>query len=66
MVAYAGAPQTDPDLLGFATSVDVAFGSAADEIVIDTTNRVIALKIQGNLDEDGVTLKALYSAIKDA
>lgn len=66
MVAYAGAPQTDPDLLGFATSVDVAFGSAGDEIVIDTTNRVIALKIQGNLDEDGVTLKALYSAIKDA
>lgn len=66
MVAYAGTPQTDPDLLGFATSVDVAFGSAGDEIVIDTTNRVIALRIQGNLDENGVTLKALYSAIKDA
>lgn len=66
MAQYTGSPQTDPDLLGFASSVDVAFASATNEIVIDTTNRVIALKIQGNLDKDGVTLKALYSAIKDA
>lgn len=64
MVAYTGSPQTDPDLLGY--SVDVVFGTSTEEIVIDTTNRVIALKIQGNLDEDGVTIKALYSAIKDA
>ena len=66
MAAYGGLPQADPDLLGFASSVDVAFGTATNEIVIDTTNRIIALKVQGNLTSDGATLKAIYSAIKDA
>lgn len=64
MAAYTGVPQTDPNALAF--EVDVAFGSATEEIVIDTTNRVIALKVVGNLTSDGATLKAVYSAVKDA
>jgi hypothetical protein len=64
MTAYTGQPQTDPNLLAF--EVDVAFGLATEEIVIDTTNRIIALKEVGNLGTDGVTLKAFYSAVKDA
>ena len=66
MAAYEGDPQADPDQLSFASSVDVAFGTATNEIVIDTTNRIIALKVLGNLSKDGATLKAIYSAIKDA
>jgi hypothetical protein len=65
MVAYQGLPETDPNALSY--NVDTAFASVtSEEIIIDTTNRVIALKVQGTLDEDGVTLKAFYSAVKDA
>jgi hypothetical protein len=65
MVAYGGLPETDPNALSY--NVDTAFASvSSEEIIIDTTNRVIALKVQGTLDEDGVTLKAFYSAVKDA
>jgi len=66
MAQYTQLPVTDPDDLGFASSVDVAFGSATDEVVIDTTNRIIALKVTGNLTKDGVTIKAFYSKLKDA
>lgn len=65
MADYTGLPEVDPNALSF--NVDTAFASVtSEEIIIDTTNRVIALKIQGTLDKDGVTLKTLYSAIKDA
>lgn len=45
---------TDPDLLTQGTEVD-----------IDTTAKTIALNIAGNLSTDGVTLKALYSFLKE-
>jgi hypothetical protein len=57
----------DPNVLGF--NVDTAYASVtAEDIIIDTTNRVIALKFTAtnNLEFHGVTLKALYSAVKDA
>ena len=57
----------DPNTLAF--NVDTAYASVtAEDIIIDTTNRVIALKFTGtnNLEFHGVTLKALYSAVKDA
>ena len=67
MAAFTGNVITDPNSL--AANVDVAFATASEEIVIDTTNRTIALKedeANGTvLTKDGVTFKALYSAIKD-
>jgi hypothetical protein len=45
---------TDPDDLNQGT-----------EITIDTTGRTIALNLAGNLSEDGVTLQALYSFLKE-
>lgn len=67
MAAFTGNVITDPNSL--AANVDVAFATASEEIVIDTTNRIIALKedeANGTvLTKDGVTFKALYSAIKD-
>ena len=45
---------TDPDLLNQAT-----------EIVIDPTSLTIQLLEAGNLSEDGVTLKAIYSFLKE-
>lgn len=44
----------DPDLLNQGT-----------EVVIDATARTIALLHAGNLNDDGVSLKALYSFIKE-
>jgi len=35
------------------------------EVTIDSTNKTIALHIAGNLSTDGVSLKALYSFIKE-
>jgi hypothetical protein len=45
---------TDPDFLNQGT-----------EVVIDTSARTIQLVIAGNLDTDGVTLKAVYSFLKE-
>lgn len=64
MASYTGTPITDPDSLYY--EVDVAFGSAVEEIVISTTNKTIALKVTGNLGTDGATIKAVYSKLKDA
>ena len=55
---------TDPDQLAY--QVNVAFASATEEIVINTTTRTIALKVTGNLTKDGATIKAVYSKLKDA
>lgn len=55
---------TDPDQLSY--QVNVAFSSATEEIVIDTTTKTIALKVVGNLTKDGATIKAVYSKLKDA
>lgn len=45
---------TDPDLLNQAT-----------EVVIDTTGLTVQLLEAGNLSEDGATLKAVYSFLKE-
>jgi hypothetical protein len=45
---------TDPDLLNQGT-----------EVTINASSRRITLNIAGNLDSDGVTLKALYSFLKE-
>lgn len=45
---------TDPDQLNQAT-----------EVVLNTTNKTIGLSVAGNLSTDGVTLKALYSFLKE-
>lgn len=45
---------TDPDLLNQGT-----------EVVIDTTAKTISLALAGNLSSDGVTLKAIYSFLKE-
>jgi hypothetical protein len=44
----------DPDLLNQGT-----------EVIIDSTSKTIALQNAGNLSDDGVSLKALYSFIKE-
>lgn len=64
MATYTDDPVFDPDELGY--TVDVAFASSAEEIVINTTAKTIALKVQGNLTTDGATIKAVYSKLKDA
>lgn len=45
---------TDPDLL-----------SQGVEVVIDTTAKTVTLDVAGNLSSDGVTLKAIYSFLKE-
>lgn len=45
---------TDPDLLNQGT-----------EVTISTAGKTIALSVAGNLSTDGVTLKALYSFLKE-
>jgi len=35
------------------------------EIVIDTTAKTVKLVVAGNLSEDGVTLKCVYSKLKE-
>lgn len=64
MAAYTSDPIIDPDELGY--TVNVAFASSGEEIVINTTAKTIALKVQGNLTTDGVVVKAVYSKLKDA
>lgn len=64
MAAYTEDPIIDPDELGY--TVDVSFASSTEEIVINTTAKTIALKVQGNLTTDGATIKAVYSKLKDA
>ena len=51
---------TDPDSL-----VDSAADDASTEVDIDTTAKTITLNIAGNLSTDGVTIKALYSFLKE-
>jgi hypothetical protein len=50
----------DPDLLD-----DSAADDGSQEVYINTTAKTIKLNIVGNLSADGVTLKALYSFLKE-
>lgn len=67
-VNYTEQPVTDPDQLGFQITTDMAtaYASAVEEIIIDYNNQLIALKVLGNLGNDGATIKAVYSKLKDA
>lgn len=51
---------TDPDLL-----LDSAADDGSEEVYINTTTKTIKLVTVGNLSTDGVTLKALYSFLKE-
>ncbi len=51
---------TDPDLLE-----DSAADDGSQEVFINTTSKTIKLNVVGNLSTDGVTLKALYSFLKE-
>jgi hypothetical protein len=54
---------TDPDLL--TQSTQGSAGTPDGNVFIDTSTETIELIIQGSLDNDGVTLKALYSFLKE-
>ena len=51
---------TDPDLLN-----DGATDNGSTEVFINTTSKTIKLNTTGNLSTDGVTMKALYSFLKE-
>lgn len=51
---------TDPDSLA-----DSAADDGSEEVYINTTTKTIKLTVVGNLSTDGVTLKALYSFLKE-
>jgi hypothetical protein len=51
---------TDPDQLNDGTT-----DNGSTEVFIDTSAKTIKLNITGNLSTDGVTLKALYSFLKE-
>jgi hypothetical protein len=71
---YQEQPVTDPDALGYETTTDLAtfWSSATEELIVDYSNKKIALKVitptgsPNNLTNDGATLKAVYSKLKDA
>lgn len=56
---------TDPDQLGYEVN-PASFVAGTEEILLDTTNKLISLKIGGNLKKAGATIKAVYSKLKDA
>jgi hypothetical protein len=64
MTAYTSIPIVDPDELTY--DVNIAFATSTKEIVINTTAKTIALKVNGNLTTDGAAIKAVYSKLKDA
>lgn len=70
MAAYTEAPIIDPDELGFYVASDASFATSftasTEELVINVTTKTIGLKVLGNLDQDGATIKAIYSKLKDA
>lgn len=67
---YLGAPVVDPDFLTYTKTTNLATAFAAETVnplIIDYTNKRIALKvIDGTMSEDGATIKAVYSKLKEA
>lgn len=61
--SFVGGVQTDPDGLEYEIAANTA--STTKELVIDSTNLVLKLTRTNNLTADGVTLKCLYSRLKD-
>ena len=65
---YQGSPVIDPDSLGYTiAAADIAtnFAACATPLLIDTTNRRVALKVTGTLGTDGAAIKAAYSKFKE-
>jgi hypothetical protein len=70
---YTENPIVDPDQMSFQKTTDIATAWAAvptEEIVIDYVNKLIGLYVgssasPSNLTNDGVTIKAVYSKLKD-
>lgn len=56
---------TDPDQLAYEVN-PASFAAGLEEILIDTTNKIVSLKVIGNLKIHGATIKAVYSKLKDA
>jgi hypothetical protein len=68
MAAYTSAPLTDPDSLSYVigTNITTMFSaSTTDELLIDHTSKTIALKAVGTMNQDGVTIKCVYSKLKE-
>jgi hypothetical protein len=68
MAVYGSNPIIDPDSLSYAaTGVSIAsiFAAATDELLIDYANKRLALKVAGTLTNDGVTIKCVYSKLKE-
>jgi hypothetical protein len=62
MITNGGLLQ-DPDSLSYQLATYTA--TTSNELVIDNTNKIIKLTRVGNLTSDGVTLKCLYSKLKE-
>lgn len=70
---YTENPITDPDQLSYvataaadASAFATAFtGSTIHELIIGYNTKTIALKVVDNLTNDGATIKAVYSKLKD-
>ena len=56
---------TDPDQLGYQVN-PTSFAAGTEEILNNTTTKVISLKVTGNLKNAGATIKSVYSKLKDA
>ena len=68
MAAYTSTPITDPDALSYVkgTDIDAMFtASTTDELLIDHASKTIALKAVGTMNQDGVTIKCVYSKLKE-
>lgn len=63
MAVTLGGLLQDPDSLGYELTAFTA--TSAEEISIDTATKIIKLTRIGNLTADGVTLKCLYSKLKE-
>lgn len=63
MAVTLGGLLQDPDSLGYELALFSA--SATEELAVDTTNKKLKLTRIGNLTSDGVTLKCLYSKLKE-
>ena len=63
MAIQVGGLITDPDSLSYEIASYTA--TTTKEIVIDSTNKIIKLTQVGNLTRNGVTMKCLYSKLKE-
>ena len=70
---YEESPVIDPDQIAVEitnaadqTAFDTFFGTAAEELIIGYNSKLIGIKVNGVMSNDGITLKAVYSKLKDA